>query len=117
MRLYELLLTFPPEEKGETLEAREARVQAILKKFSVKVDKRSELGKKTLGHPIQKLKEGIFLALDISAEADKVAGLRKELELSEDVLKYMLTAKIPSPVVPVAKAKPAKAKVEAVVKS
>ena len=90
MRKYEGLFIFPPEATGEAKDPA-AEVTKWIEKFQGKVLQKTDLGKKSIGHPIKKYKEGKFLVFTFEMDSLRMQEFRKDLELQETLLKYMVT--------------------------
>lgn len=93
MKLYEGFFIFPPEAGPEARKNQERGLEELIKKFQGNVLQRNEWGKRPLGYPLKKYREGHFLLLDFQIPPLQIADLRKALELQEDLLKFMLTVK------------------------
>ena len=93
MKAYEGVFIFPPEASPEARKNQEKNLEDVLKKFGGKILQRTEWGRRPLGYPLKKFREGHFLILDFQVESIKMTELRKMLELQEDLLKFMLTIK------------------------
>ncbi|HOW59664.1 MAG TPA: 30S ribosomal protein S6 [Candidatus Omnitrophota bacterium] len=91
MKKYEGLFIFPPEVSGESHKDPIAEVTKWIEKFQGKVLQKNDLGKKTLGHPLRKHKEGRVLVFEFEMDTSKTQDFRKELELQSNLLKYMIS--------------------------
>lgn len=91
MKKYEGLFIFPPETGGESHKDPALEVTKWIEKFQGKVLQKSDLGKKTLGHLIGKHKEGKILVFEYEMNPSQTQDFRKELELQENLLKYMIS--------------------------
>lgn len=105
MKKYEGLFIFPPEVTGESHKDPASEVAKWIEKFQGKVLQKIDLGKKRLGHLIGKYREGRMFVFDYEMDPSKTQEFRKELELQENLLKYMISVppkKVTLPPVPVA---------------
>ena len=112
MKKYEGLFIFSPEITGESHKDPAAEVTKWIEKFQGKVIQKTDLGKKPLGHMIRKYKDGRMFVFEFEMDPSRTQEFRKELELQENLLKYMVSipAKKPSlPPLPVAPAVTSKA--------
>ena len=91
MRKYEGLFIFPPEATGETHKDFSAEVTKWIEKFQGKVTQKTDMGKRSIGHTIKKFKEGKVLVFIFEMDPSRTQEFRKELELQENLLKYMIT--------------------------
>ena len=98
MKKYEGLFIFPPEGTGEAHKDFSVEVTKWIEKFQGKVIQKTDMGKKRIGYPIKKYKEGKVLVVNFEMDPARMQEFRKDLELQEGLLKYMVT-------VPEAKAK------------
>jgi len=74
--------------------------EKLAEKSGAKVEGRNELGKRLLGYEVKKnTREGIVTSYDFNLDPSKVEALRKSLELSQEILRFMITLKaVPKPV-------------------
>ncbi|MBU9888869.1 MAG: 30S ribosomal protein S6 [Candidatus Omnitrophica bacterium] len=91
MKKYEGLFIFPPEVTGESHKDPAAEVTKWVEKFQGKVLQKTDLGKRRLGHYIGKYREGRTLVVEYEMDPSKTQEFRKELELQEGLLKYMVS--------------------------
>ncbi len=109
MKSYEGLFIFPPDAVVENQKSQADRVEEWIKKFGGIVTEKIELGRRPLGYPLQKFREGAMWAVNFQLDSVKSNDLRKLLELQEDLLKYMITAKVIRSAKKTEQAKPAAA--------
>ena len=91
MRKYEGLFIFPTEATGESHKDQAGEVTKWIEKFQGKVLQKIDLGKKSIGHPIKKYKDGRMFVFHFEMDPAKLQEFRKDLELQENLLKYMVT--------------------------
>ena len=91
MKGYELLCIFPPEAAPDVQKTQGSNLEALVKKFNGTVSEKLELGRKSLGYPIKKFREGNLMLFHFQMDSLKTTEFRKALELEENLLKYMLT--------------------------
>ncbi len=101
MTSYEGIFIFPPESVGDTRKTQLKTLDDIIAKFQGSIIQKNEWGKKQLGYPLKKFREGYVVVTDFDMPSSQAIEFRKSLELQEDLLKYMVTVK--------AKVKPEKA--------
>jgi len=107
MKKYEGLFIFPPEVAGESHKDPAAEVTKWIEKFQGKVVQKTDLGKKALGHMIGKYREGRTFVFDFEMDPSRTQEFRKELELRENLLKYMVSIPAKKPALPPLPAAPA----------
>jgi len=100
MKKYEGLFIFPPEITGESHKDPAAEVVKWIEKFQGKVIQKTDLGKKPLGHMIRKYKDGRTFVFDFEMDPSRAQDFRKELELQENLLRYMVSIPAKKPVLP-----------------
>ena len=91
MKKYECLFIFPPEASGEAPKDPSAEVSKWIEKFQGKVTQKTDMGKRSIGYSIKKFREGRLLVFTFEMDPSRMQEFRKELELQEGLLKYMVT--------------------------
>jgi ribosomal protein S6 len=91
MKKYEGLFIFSPEITGESHKDPAAEVTKWIEKFQGKVIQKTDLGKKPMGHMIGKYKDGRMFVFEYEMDPSRTQEFRKELELQENLLKYMVS--------------------------
>lgn len=95
MKLYEGIFVLSPQASADERKAQEQALENLIKKFEGRVTERHDWGRRPLGYPVKKFKEGFFVILVFELPTLKLAELRKTLELHPDLLKFMITVKNP----------------------
>jgi len=90
MRKYEGLFIFPPEEAQEASKGEESRLEETITRFGGRVVERHDWGRRPLGFPIRRFREGRFLLWNFEMEGPQLGEFRKALELNEKLLKSMI---------------------------
>ena len=93
MRNYEGLFILPPEQAPETQKAQVKQLEDLIKKFNGNVTQKAEWGRRPLGYPLKKFKDGFFLLFDFEMDPAKATEFRKALQLQEGVLKFTIVLK------------------------
>ena len=93
MRSYEGMFIFPPESAPESGKKQLKNLEDLISKFQGSIVEKIDGGKKPLGYPVKKFKEGYFILLDFQLDSLKMMELRNALTLQEDLLKFMITLK------------------------
>lgn len=91
MKKYEGLFIFPPEGTVVATKDVAGEVTKWIEKFQGKVTQKTDLGKKPIGYLIRKFKEGKVLVFNFEMDPSHLQDFRKDLELQESLLKYMIT--------------------------
>ena len=95
MRSYEGVFIFPPEQTPENRKNQFKNLEDLLSKFQGEILHKEEWGKKPLGYPIRKFREGDFAVLEFRMNPGKIGEFRKALQLQEGLLKFMIVVKNP----------------------
>lgn len=95
MKSYEGVFIFPPDSAPDARKSQFKNLDDLFAKYQVEVILKNEWGKRPLGYHIRKHSEGHFVVVDFKMDASKTEEFRKSLELLEDVIKFMITVKVP----------------------
>ncbi len=93
MRNYELAYIAHPELDETTLTNLDERVAGWIDAAGGKTIKVDRWGKRRLAYEIQKQTDGYYFILDIEMPADACIVVERDLRLSEQILRFMITAK------------------------
>ncbi len=93
MKQYEGVLIYPPESTPEVRKTQDKGFEDLVQKLQGKMLQKNEWGKKSLGYPLKKFREGFFVIADFEMDPSKMTEFRNSLELQEDLLKFMVTVK------------------------
>ena len=96
MRKYEGLFIFPPEETPEAWKGEEKRLEETIGRLGGRILERQDWGRRPLGYPIRKFREGRLILWNFEIEGREIVELRKVLELDEKILKSAIV-KPPNP--------------------
>ncbi len=99
MRKYEGLFIFPPEEAPDALKEEEKRLEETIRRFGGHTTERRDWGRRLLGYPLKKLREGRMLLWNFEMETRQMTEFRKAIELDQKILKSTIVKTvIPRPV-------------------
>ena len=87
MRRYELMVILDPELEERTVAPSLDQFLTVVTKDGGVVDKVDIWGRRRFSHEIQKKTEGIYAVVDMTASADSVKELDRQLNLNEAVLR------------------------------
>jgi len=93
MRNYEVAYIAHPELDESTLTSLEERVVSWIDAAGGKVINVDRWGKRRLAYEIQKQSDGFYFILDVELPADAGIAVERDLRLSEQVLRFMITTK------------------------
>ena len=93
MKAYEGFFIFPPESNPDLRKTEIHQLEEGVKKFGGAVLQKIEAGKRPLGYPVRKFREGYVWIVDFQMDSLKAPEFRKALELQEGLLKYMVVVK------------------------
>ena len=91
MQKYEAYIVLPPEATPDVRKTQLKALEDLIIKFKGKLLQKNEVGRKKLGYKIRKFQDGYVVVLDYQLEPSQQESLRKNLQLQQDVIKYMIT--------------------------
>ncbi|MFZ1458659.1 MAG: 30S ribosomal protein S6 [Candidatus Saccharimonadales bacterium] len=91
MREYELVVVLNPDLETD-LEAALTKIRAIVTDNGGKLTKEEAWGKKRLAYRIAKEDYGIYVVFEAELPADAVAKVNGTLNITEGVLRFLLTS-------------------------
>ena len=86
---YETMYILRPDIPEEEVDSHLKKYNEILEKAGTEVLDSQMRGKRRLGYPIAKHKEGIYVQLSHKGDGQQVAILERAMRLSEDVIRYL----------------------------
>ena len=89
MKNYELLAIFKPNLDAEEVDKAIAKIDEVIVGFGGKVESSDKIGRKKLAYDIQNFRDGFFYTSILSWPADKVAEFKRQLRLSDSILRTM----------------------------
>jgi small subunit ribosomal protein S6 len=91
MRRYELMLVMRPDSTDEQVDALVDRATRSVTESGGQVVKRSPWGRRRLAYPIGQFREGSYHIVLFDSPAEAVLEMERGLNISEDVLRHMVT--------------------------
>ncbi len=91
MRRYELMLVMRPDSTDEQVDALVDRATRSVTESGGQVVKRSPWGRRRLAYPIGHFREGSYHIVLFDSPATAVLEMERGLNISEDVLRHMVT--------------------------
>ena len=89
MKQYELLVVYKPNTDAEEVDKLIAKLSADVETLGGKVDSVDKMGRKKLAYEINNFRDGFFANVVLSLGEDKVADLKRQLKLNDNVLRTM----------------------------
>lgn len=92
MKTYELLTVFKPNLDAEEVDKAVEALGKNIADFGGKVESTDKTGRKKLAYDIQNFRDGFFVVTNFNLPEDKVAELKRQLRLNDNVLRTMFLA-------------------------
>ena len=89
MKTYDLLTIFKPNLDAEEVDKLIAKINDTIVEFGGNVDSIDKIGRKKLAYDVQNFRDGFFATLVLSLPAEKVAEFKRQLRLSDNILRTM----------------------------
>ena len=89
MKTYEHLTIFKPNLDAEEVDKLIAKINDTIVEFGGNVDSIDKIGRKKLAYDVQNFRDGFFATLVLSLPAEKVAEFKRQLRLSDNILRTM----------------------------
>ena len=89
MKNYELMAIFKPNLDAEEVEKVIGKISSVITDFGGSVVSIDKTGRKKLAYDIQNFRDGFFATIVLSLPADKVAEFKRQLRLSDSILRTM----------------------------
>lgn len=90
MNKYELAIVFKPNFEEEALKEEFEKVSAMITRFGGTIEKVDGWGKRRLAYEIQKVNEGHYYFITITAEPTFPKLIEERLRITESVLRYLI---------------------------
>ena len=94
MRRYELMLVLRPDAPDERASAVIDRTTRYVVAEGGQIVKVAPWGRRRLAYPIDRYREGSYHIVVFEAPAEAIAELERSLQITEDVLRYLVTRTI-----------------------
>lgn len=93
MKNYEGMLVIRPDLQEEAMKAVITQIAEAILKDNGQIEEAKIWGKRQLGYPIKKLKEGIFYLISFKAKPEAISEIKKEYKLNENIIRVLITNK------------------------
>lgn len=90
MHQYEVAILFHPDLEAD-LDKSTKKIEKIIKDNGGKITKTDNWGKKKLAYPIDKQEHGVYVFYAVDLPAEGVAKVESTLNITDDVMRYLLT--------------------------
>ena len=91
MRRYELMLVLKPDAPDERASAVIDRTTRYVVASGGQIVKVAPWGRRRLAYPIERYREGSYHIVVFEAPAEAIAEMERSLQITEDVLRYLVT--------------------------
>ena len=89
MKNYELMVIFKPNLDAEEVDKAIEKLESTVNEFGGSVVSTEKSGRKKLAYDIQNFRDGFFSTLVLALPADKVAEFKRQLSLTDSILRTM----------------------------
>ncbi|MBE7076428.1 MAG: 30S ribosomal protein S6 [Clostridiales bacterium] len=93
MNTYEMMYIIPSQSTDEEKESLIALVNGIIEKEGGKIDSVERIGNKKLAYEIEKKREGYYVLVNFTAEANVPNTLGALLSITNGIMRYIIIAK------------------------
>ena len=93
MNSYELMYIIPSQSTDEEKEAQIALVNSMIEKDGGKIESVERVGNKKLAYEIEKKREGFYVLVNFTADANVPNKLGALLSITNNILRYIVVAK------------------------
>ncbi|MGI6189689.1 MAG: 30S ribosomal protein S6 [Clostridiales bacterium] len=90
MRKYETLYIIQPTLEEEAVKALVERFSALITEQGGQVEKVDEWGKRRLAYPIDDFREGYYVLMNFSSDADTPQELERVFKITDGVIRYLI---------------------------
>lgn len=88
---YELMYVVRPTTDEQALAALNDKVEKFIANAGGEITRRDDWGKRRLAFPITKFTEGFYRVLQFNLTATAVRDLERNLKLTEEILRHIVT--------------------------
>ena len=89
MKKYELMTVFKPNLDAEEVDKAIESLSKVVSDLKGKVESTDKTGRKKLAYDIQNFRDGFFVNFVLSLPEENVAEFRRQLRLSDNILRTM----------------------------
>ena len=89
MKQYELLVVYKPNTDAEEIDKLVAKLTSDIEALQGSVSSVDKMGRKKLAYEINNFRDGFFANFILSLDESKVADLKRQLKLNDNILRTM----------------------------
>lgn len=93
MQKYELMVVYKPLLFEDIKKSTISKLETFVKSVNGTLKEVDNMGKKLLAYPVKKFKEGYYVEYKIELDPSHVSAFKNELNLAQDVLRFLLLSK------------------------
>ena len=93
MNTYELMYIIPSQSSDEDKEAMIAKVNGMIEKDGGKIESVERIGNKKLAYEIEKKRDGYYVLVNFTAEANVPNKLGALLSITTGIMRFIIVAK------------------------
>ena len=90
MKEYELLTVIKPNMDADEVSKITDKFDELIISYGGKILNSDKIGRKKLSYEIDKFRDGFYVVQRIELNEDKVADLKRQLKLNENILRSMI---------------------------
>ncbi|NLO82740.1 MAG: 30S ribosomal protein S6 [Clostridiales bacterium] len=90
MRKYETLYVLQPMLEEEAIKALVERFATLITEQGGQVEKVDEWGKRRLAYPIEDFREGYYVLMNFTADANTPQELERVYKITDGVIRYLI---------------------------
>ena len=92
MNHYEETVIIDGSLENEEVDTEVKKIEDLIQAQGGKILDINRWGRKKLAYPIRKKEQGFYIVITFEADGSSIAGLERELELNESILRYLSIA-------------------------
>jgi len=93
MRNYEGMIIIRPDLKEEAIKAVATQIADAITQNNGQIEEAKIWGKRPLGFPIKKFKEGLFYLIHFKVAPEIISSLKRKYKLNENILRTLIINK------------------------
>ncbi|EPY08536.1 30S ribosomal protein S6 [Paenibacillus sp. E194] len=94
MRKYELMYIIRPDVEQEAVQAVVEKFQGVISNGGGEITKHDVMGKRRLAYEIKKLRDGVYVLVNFTAEPAVVAELDRQLKIADEIIRHLVVSDV-----------------------